>query len=225
MDQDFSYFYNDKNFGPALESRYVPAASIERFRGRLPDQLLQYWREYGWSGYGNGLFWTVDPSDYAAVVEAWLEGTEFEGRDNYHAIALSAFGKVFLWGQRTGRSISISSLWGMIFPCDESEEVAAGESDFMIRTFFSATGKEELDQPDDARRPLFDRTVEKLGVLGTGQMYGLAPAIALGGSCDLEHLQKVDAVTHLVMLAQLGERQIMRDVVADAKAAGLFDVG
>lgn len=224
MDQDFSYFYNDEGFGPAIETRAVPAASMAKFQGKLPGQLLQYWAEYGWSGYGNGLFWTVDPDDYAPVVEAWLEGTPFEGYDSYHTIALSAFGEMFLWGEKTGRSISILSLRGMIFPCDESEDVAAGRNDFMIRTFFGATAKDELDQRDDARRPLFDRAARKLGVLNAGQMYGLVPALALGGTCELEHLQKVDAVAHMLMLAQLGERQVMQDIVAEAKAAGLFDI-
>jgi hypothetical protein len=113
----------------------------------------------------------------------------------------------------------------MIFPRDESKDVDDGKSDFMIRTFFGAKSKEKLDQLDDNNRPLFDRAVKKLGLLDAGQIYGLVPALALGGSCDLEHLEKVDAVTHMIVLAQLGERQIMRDVVADAKAAGLFDVG
>lgn len=225
MDENFSYFYNDKQFGPALARRDVPAESIETYRGRLPDQLLSYWAEYGWSGYGNGLFWTVDPEKYAPAVDAWLEGTQFEGHDSYHAIAISAFGELFLWGERTGRSISIASSWSMIFPCDESNDVAAGRSDFLIRTFFGTQSKENLDLLDDVEHPLFDRAAKRLGVLDTGQIYGLVPALALGGSCDLEHLEKVDAVTHMIMLAQLGERQIMRDVVADAEAAGLFDVG
>ena len=53
-------------------------------------------------------------------------------------------------------------------------------------------------------------------------MYGFEPALALGGKADLRNLRKVKAVEHLVMLAQLGERQIMRDIVKDAKAQGLM---
>ena len=223
MDQEFNYFYCDAGFGPAFKKQDVSKSSIEKNRGKLPDQLLQYWNEYGWCGYGNGLIWIVDPDEYAPVVDAWLEGTPFEGRDSYHTIAVSAFGELFLWGETTGLAISISSLWGMIFPGDESAGVAEGKGDLMIRGFFVGLDKDMLDESDDAERPLFDRAVKKLGVLNAGQMYGLVPALALGGSCDLKHLEKVDAVTHLIMLAQLGERQIMQDVVADAKAAGLLD--
>lgn len=36
------------------------------------------------------------------------------------------------------------------------------------------------------------------------------------------HLRKVKCVEHLVLLAQVGERQVMRDIVKDAKAYGLW---
>lgn len=36
-------------------------------------------------------------------------------------------------------------------------------------------------------------------------MYGFVPALALGGPATLEHLQKVKAVEHRVMLAQLSD--------------------
>jgi hypothetical protein len=44
----------------------------------------------------------------------------------------------------------------------------------------------------------------------------------LGGKPDLGNLRRVDAVTHLTLLAQLGDREIMRDIVADARNAGLM---
>lgn len=223
MDQDFSYFYHKENFGPALETRQVPEESLEKYRNHLPDQLLQYWRDYGWSGYGNGLFWTINPDEYAPVVATWLEGTPFDGMDNYHAIALSAFGKLFLWGEKTGPSLSINAIWGMISPNDDSKRVSEGKSDFLIRTFFSNKEKDQLDQTDEDEHPLFDRAVKQLGILRPGEMYGLFPALALGGSCELEHLKKTDAVTHLTMLAQLGEKQILRDIVADLSASGLLE--
>ena len=61
MDESFAYFYKDKEFGPAIDTKPVPQRSLEKFKGKLPDQLLSYWQQYGWSGYGRGLFWTVDP--------------------------------------------------------------------------------------------------------------------------------------------------------------------
>ena len=82
--------------------------------------------------------------------------------------------------------------------------------------------KKRLDQKDDLETPLFDRALKALGPLARDEMYGFEPALALGGKADLRNLRKVKAVEHLVMLAQLGELQIMRDIVKDAKAQGLM---
>jgi hypothetical protein len=54
MDEDFACFLAE--FGPAIDKRDVPPSTIARYRGKLPDQLLAYWDEYGWCGYADGLF-------------------------------------------------------------------------------------------------------------------------------------------------------------------------
>jgi hypothetical protein len=82
--------------------------------------------------------------------------------------------------------------------------------------------KKQLEQKDHHDKPLFERALKKLGPLAADEMYGFEPTLALGGKADLKNLHKVKAVEHLVILAQLGERQIMRDIVKDAKAAGLM---
>ena len=222
MDEEFAYFYRDEGFGPAVDAVSVPAEALSKFKGKLPDQLLSYWRQHGWSGFGNGLIWLVDPNEYEPALEAWIGDTPLEEQDAYCVIARSAFGEMFLWGTKSGQSIKIKSLWGMIFPSDESEDVAKGRSDMLIRGFILAQQKKNLDQKDHLDKPLFDRAVKALGRLASDEMYAFEPALAIGGKADLKNLRKVKAVEHLVMLAQLGERQIMRDIVKDAKAQGLM---
>ncbi|WP_268815092.1 GAD-like domain-containing protein, partial [Pseudomonas savastanoi] len=41
MDEDYAFFL--KKFGPAIEQQAVPTSSIERYKKRLPEQLLKYW--------------------------------------------------------------------------------------------------------------------------------------------------------------------------------------
>lgn len=100
MDRYFEHFL--KAFGPAIDKREVPAASVERYRGKLPDQLLAYWEEHGWCGYADGLLWTVDPQEYEPVAKAWIGNTPFMQEDAFHIIACSAFGKLYLWGEKSG---------------------------------------------------------------------------------------------------------------------------
>ena len=143
-------------------------------------------------------------------------------QDAYYVIARSAFGEVFLWGTKSGRSLRIVAAWDSIFPSDYSDIIAAGKADRLVQGFFVTKNKFDLDQKDHLGKPPFDRALKKLGPLASNEMYGFEPALALGGLCDLKNLRKVDAVTHLVMLAQFGERKLMRDIVKDAKAQGLM---
>jgi len=221
MDADFQYFYEKEGFGPADHTQLVPAEKIHRFRGKLPDQLLKYWEMYGWSGYGSGRLWVVDPDVYEPVMRAWLANTPFLEQDLFYVIARGAFGRLFLWGTRSGPSIEINSPWGTIFPRDNSVAIRAGRADTILRYFFSKFTKERLDQQDSLRRPLFERAVKALGPLLPNEMYGFEPALVLGGKADLKNLNRVDAVQHLTILAQLGDRKIMRDIAADARNAGL----
>ncbi|BEV17158.1 hypothetical protein HBDW_39460 [Herbaspirillum sp. DW155] len=68
-DEDFKYFIS--NFGEATKRSPVPTESIEKWRDKLPDQLLKYWEREGWCEYANGLFCTVDPDDYEDLVDEW----------------------------------------------------------------------------------------------------------------------------------------------------------
>jgi len=222
MDSEFAFFIEELGFGPPEHTRPVPGSAIAHFRGKLPDQWLTYWQQHGWSSYGKGLLWTVDPSEYESVVQAWLEGTPLLERDRFYAVARSAFGTLFLCGEHSGQSVRIDAPSGMIFPSDKSDMVRAGRQDLMVRLFLVQMTKKALDEEDVRHRPLFERARKVLGPLGPGEMYGFEPALVAGGQARLENLRKVDAVTHLRLLAQFGDRQIMRDVFQDARDAGLM---
>jgi hypothetical protein len=201
MDELFEYFL--EKMGPAVYRREVPASSIERYRGRLPDQLLAYWQEHGWSGYADGLFWTVDPQEYEPVLEAWIGNTPFMEQDAHHIIARSALGKIYFWGERTGYSMKLSAPAAFVLPMADME--ISGTLDQQIQKFFGFHNREGDDFDD-----LFAPALQTLGRLQYDEMYGFVPALALGGPSDLAHLQKVKAVEHLVLLAQLSELRVLR---------------
>lgn len=203
MDEDFEYFL--EKMGPAVRKQDVPAASIERHRGHLPDQLLQYWQAYGWSGYADGLFWTVNPEEFEPVVDAWLGETPFMEEDAYHLIARGAFGELHFLGERTGQMLRIVAVDGIMLPPSKCSRQGL---DFNVQIFFGSLsrGSHDIERKGG---PLFARALKKLGPLASDEMYGFVPALALGGSPSLEHVQKVKAVEHLVMLAQLAPLRML----------------
>lgn len=81
MDKFYNMFLTE--FGASFYRKEVPISSIARYRGRLPDQLLTYWEVYGWSGYADGLFWTVDPQEFEPIVTEWVKQNPTIVGDNY----------------------------------------------------------------------------------------------------------------------------------------------
>lgn len=208
MDDNFAYFL--KKMGPAIDKRLVPPSSIERYRGRLPDQLLAYWNEHGWCAYADGLFWTVDPLDYAPALAAWIDDTPFMEQDAYHVIARSAFGDLYLWGENTGHSLQVVTSGSFCIP--RVSRFVGEKMNFGVQVFFGSVRRDDNDFEG-----LFDPAVKKLGRLQHDEMYGFVPALALGGAATVDHLHRVKAVDHLVLLAQLAPLTVLANTPNPAR--------
>jgi len=198
MDRIFARFI--EKFGEPIDRQEVPASSIERYKGKLPNQLLSYWAEHGWCGYGEGIFWLVNPQEYEGVVASWLEGTYLERRDNYHIIARGAFGSLYLWGEKTGYSLKIETVVSRYVVNDL--DITSNGMDKALQGFLLSRNVDSNDFGD-----LFKPAKKKLGKLRHDEMYGFVPALMLGGPDTLEHLEKVKAVEHLILLSQIAELQ------------------
>jgi len=62
--------------------------------------------------------------------------------------------------------------------------------------------------------------LKRLGRLEPDELYGFEPTLALGGVERLENLAKVKAVEHLLILAQLGEKEIRENEAIKALREG-----
>ncbi|WDY59601.1 GAD-like domain-containing protein [Pseudomonas sp. PSKL.D1] len=190
MDAIFSIFL--ETLGAPIASRPVPPSAVEHYQGKLPNQLLEYWKEHGWCGYGGGLFWLVDPREYEGVVDAWVGGNS---HDTYHLIARSAFGELYLWGEKTGSMLTIAAYHSRYFISAPSSTDEERDNKIQSLLMWAMTENIGLD--------LFDEARETLGDLQANEMYGFVPALMLGGSATLDRLQRLDAEVHLIILSQL----------------------
>lgn len=201
-DQYFDFFIS--NVGEATSRIEVPEASIQKWRGKLPDQLLTYWREEGWCGYADGLFWTVNPDEYQDLVDFWLRGTFFPDLDSYHAIARTAFGEIYLFGEETGTSVNLSCFGNYAISLkNERKKKSPVDLAWNVKSFFSSKDLESCDIHDEDDEPLFQRALQKLGPLDSREVYGFEPALVAGGAWRLENLAKLDLQIHLTILRQL----------------------
>jgi len=200
-DEDFEYFIS--KFDEATFRQAVPQAAIEEWKDRLPQQLMDYWRTEGWCAYKNGLFWTVNPSDYEDLVDEWLEGTPLEDLDAFHVVARTAFGELHLCGEVSGTAVVINCATHAAFVLKQelrrkSPETLALE----IRCMFTGANPSDMDLKAEDKQPLFERALRLLGPLEPDEMYGFEPALILGGRMRLENLARVKLDPHLTILRQ-----------------------
>lgn len=212
MDQFFNNFLESEGFGPPFDAEVVPENVIAKYRGRLPDTLLAYWKEYGWCGFGQGLLWLVNPEEWEDELDVWLDGTPFVENDAYYIIARTAFGGLVLWGERTGQSVKVITPYGMVFPSFDEEAFARRGPNKELQIAFASFTKGNFDLIDEFDEPLFDKALAALGPLDKNTMYGFSPALVLGGTPTVKSLKKVNVHVHLDILAQMTEIQIMGDV-------------
>ena len=95
MEEYFEYFVN--KMGASFCRREVPLSTRDKYKDRLPSLLISHWEKYGWSGYGDGIFWTVDPAEYDVFIPDWLATSGINHAETFHVIARSAFGDLYLW--------------------------------------------------------------------------------------------------------------------------------
>lgn len=207
MDECYEMFLSE--LGPQFSKVQPSDIEIAKFEGHLPQKLLEYWRLYGWGGYCDGLFWLVNPEDYASVVQAWLQDTAIENKDDYLAIARTAFGRTFLWNKKTGQNVTIVPLDSQIITSPPNKTVLAGDDTIPLQSFLIGKKADRLDIEDVKEKKLFKRALKKLGPVAADEMYGFEPALCIGGMPVLENLRKVKIIEHLTLLEQLGEIEIM----------------
>ena len=202
-DEEFKWFI--EKMGEATSPQPADRAVIERFRGRLPAQMLRYWEHEGWGGWHDGLFWVVNPEDFEDVKRAWFAETPLEPEtDLWHVIGRTAFGKLYLMGEKSGAILKILPSFGMINASqDKLRPQSEKEKQLEAQLFFSNRGPKECDEDDTHGKPLFQRALKKLGPVGPDEMYGYRHMLVAGGQNVLENLEKTDLLSHLMLLRDL----------------------
>lgn len=205
-----SYFVGRKFGGPCYQ-RFPTPEELARYRGVLPDLLLAIWETVGFSAYADGGLWLVNPADYEDILERILEPTVLIEQDIYHVIARNAWGELILWGEKGGNNLDItpSMQWVCTNPTNAPEQIAAGKANEAMRWCLCMTQKSFLEAKDEKDKPMLERAIAKLGKLDEDEMYGFAPFLFMGGKKRLENLQKVNIHTHLNLIADMGEFEVI----------------
>jgi hypothetical protein len=158
----------------------VPDDERERYRDKLPDELLALWKEDGWCGYGDGFLWTINPGLVAHI---------FRDGGQHTAFMRTALGGVFYFKGTEALYL----------------DILAGDTSVVLSrmpAFFEGLMCHDEYLEDVLRHDLFEQAVAKLGKLHSDECYGFLPPLPMGGSGAPDSLKRVKLREHLAIAVQ-----------------------
>lgn len=200
LSEDFQDVLDE--YGEPVSYAKPSVDELNRWSGKIPETLIDFWRLYGWTSFLKGQLWLPDPADFTPLMETVFGNDPQIDHTRCHLVAYSAFGKLFIWSEQFQR-ITIQTIHGWVFASAITDDLYADDADKIATFAFYGDVKTDYNSVDEAGKPLYARAVKKYGSLEPGECFGFVPALVLGGSGNLEEIQRVKALEHFIFLAQL----------------------
>ncbi|BDD84558.1 hypothetical protein TPB0596_43210 [Tsukamurella pulmonis] len=161
------------NPGPACTPNH-----FDTYGGILPEPLLSYWQEYGFSGFGDGIVWLTNPIEWRQTTNVLTAGITHRllGTDaTYIPILRTAFGEILFWTPGYGRSLKLAPAAATASCIIQSEPSA---SDLSLQSTFAMGRSSRYDlQPKGRTDGVFKEVLGRCGPLEFDQVYHFTPSI------------------------------------------------
>lgn len=192
-------------------ARPVPEAEIARYRGVLPDGLLEFWARHGNQlVFGDGYSQMCDPATYAPVIQEWFEGDPEFDPQRLVVYAVGSFGQLSMCDGTT-REFGVYPQLGE-FTTGKFNPPPTGENHldfFLAHVFKLGTVTSRFIDKDD----LHTKAVAKHGPLAQGEMFTWVPALQIAQRGN--KIEKVDAEVQIAILQEFGPLKYIADNFTD----------
>ncbi len=171
--------------------------TISFFKDKLPEDLISFWKQYGFGNYGNGMIKVINPEWYGEELGIWL------GRANDWSripILISGFGDIYYYRRisDTDEDVSVVDIhYRRIQVCTDYVS-------YSLKFFFEDyITNDEYTEPI-LRKNLFKAAIEKLDYLLVDEVFFFVPALIFGGAEDIQYIEKGTANVHQQLVFQMG---------------------
>lgn len=164
----------------------VPAKLTDAYRDKIPNPIIQIWKEYGFGSFMNGFLKTINPNDFQDL----LQRAYFRG-----AIAIPVFatalGDLIVWEKDTYLTI-VRFRHGTFSIMEKGCR-------FFLNDLSDDEYVEEYLKPRD-----YFTALREQGTLEYGECFGYFPLLCSGGPEDASRLKKVKMFEHLELILSIG---------------------
>lgn len=190
------------NKGPLLDQTPVAPDVIAAWEGILPPIVLDFWRNHGIGTLQGGLMRLCLPGDFDGLLSQIFHADKDFSHKDCHVIGHSPFGKLIVWSARhwlveVDLTLSRIVCNGLVNPEKKRDENSTA------LVYLLGHPPDGLDIENEAGKRIYVSALKKLGPLEAGQVYGFAPALAVGGEPAVKNLSVMPALEHFLFLAQL----------------------
>ncbi|WP_454129560.1 GAD-like domain-containing protein [Microbacterium aurum] len=165
----------------------VPREIVDEYRGRVPDELIEVWENYGYGTFGEGFLRIIDPKLYEAEVGDCIGKTQGDGIAI--PVMTTGLGDLITWEPSAG---FIAIMYRL------------GDTQALGRTFEGLIlFLEDEILLEDLKAENFPEAVAAHGELPYNQSFIFVPLLSMGGKAKVENLHKRDTIASIQVAVDL----------------------
>ena len=160
----------------------VSLEMIEKYKTKLPKQIIQIWQEYGFGSFMNGFMKVVNPEKFQDLAErVYCMGYKSV------PIFVTGLGDMIVWEE--GTYLTVLRFRHGIFSIMEKG------CNFFLNDLTDDDYVEEFFKPQNYYIALKDQ-----GTIAYDECFGYVPLLCLGGSESPDNLEKVKALEYMELI-------------------------
>ncbi|MGP1910119.1 T6SS immunity protein Tdi1 domain-containing protein [Metabacillus sp. JX24] len=163
------------------EHKKICADVFEKFKDKLPAELIEVWKKHGFGLFKNGFLKTINPDEYSEIVEH-----SYLRHDRAIPIFTTAMGDIIVWEQNR-------YVYLLNYRKGYAHIVSAGLD------FFFEDLEDESFMNDELMWLPYPDVVIKQGIPDYNECFGYTPLLALGGEEKAENLKIVKLKEHILV--------------------------
>ncbi|MCM1090656.1 MAG: DUF1851 domain-containing protein [Butyrivibrio sp.] len=156
------------------------------YDGKLPEDIINLWKEYGFGSFLNDYLKVINPHEYQELVqESYYDGV------NAIPMMTTGFGDIIIWKPK-------DDIITLLLYRYRNLKVLESGCDY----FFDDLAEKDSVLNDRLKKKKYEQAVEKYGCLEYDECFGYVPLLGLGGKESIKNIQKVKIKEHIELITQ-----------------------
>jgi hypothetical protein len=173
-----------KIFHDFVSEEKTPEGIITSYTGKIPEDMLEVWKQYGFGSILGGYLKIVNPDEFQPLLK-----DVYVRNQNAIALFTTSMGDIIVWEDN-------KYLILLNFRRGKMKGISSG-----FKYFFSDLEDTSFLDEDMDWMPYLE-AVNKFGVPTFNECFGYVPILGLGGPEKVENLSRVKLVEHIYLITQ-----------------------